>query len=71
MRSAIRRSKGNNPTFEFVVEGLIRSPSDAPIQAGLRVISTGYLQAAGIPLLKGRDFTIDDRAGQPAGGNRQ
>ena len=53
---------GNNPTFEFVVEGLARNSSDAPIQAGLRVISTGYLQAAGIPLLQGRDFTVDDRA---------
>ena len=55
--------EGNNPTFEFDLEGAIRGPSDAPIQAGLRAISTGYLQAAGIPLLKGRDFTGDDRAG--------
>jgi putative ABC transport system permease protein len=55
--------RGNNPTFEFVVEGLIRLPSDAPIEAGLRLISGGYLQTAGIPLLKGRDFTVDDRAG--------
>jgi putative ABC transport system permease protein len=55
--------KGNNPTFEFVVEGLARRSSDAPIQAGLRFISTGYLQTAGIPLLKGRDFTKDDRSG--------
>jgi predicted permease len=53
--------RGNNPTFEFVVEGLTRSLSDAPIQAGLRVISTGYLQTVGIPLRKGRDFTADDR----------
>ena len=58
--------KGNNPTFDFVVEGLIRNSSDAPIQAGLRVISTGYLQAAGIPLFKGRDFAVYDRsAGMP------
>jgi putative ABC transport system permease protein len=55
--------KGNNPTFEFVVEGLARRSFDAPIQAGLRVISTGYLQTAGIPLLNGRDFTADDRPG--------
>jgi len=58
--------KGNNPTFEFVLEGFLRDSSETPVQAGLRVISTGYLQAAGIPLLKGRDFTIDDRsAGMP------
>jgi predicted permease len=55
--------KGNNPTFEFVVNGLARRSSDAPIQAGLRFISAGYLQTAGIPLRKGRDFTLDDRSG--------
>jgi len=55
--------KGNNPTFEFVVPGLIRKSSEAPIQAGFRVISTGYLQTAGIPLRRGRDFNADDRAG--------
>ncbi|HUI44292.1 MAG TPA: ABC transporter permease [Terriglobia bacterium] len=57
--------RGNNPTFEFVVKGLIRSPSEAPIQAGLRLISAGYRQAAGIPLRQGRDFTTADRAGSP------
>ncbi|MBZ5592991.1 MAG: ABC transporter permease [Acidobacteriia bacterium] len=54
--------QGNNPTFEFAVEGVTRGPSDAPIQAGLRAISPSYLWTAGIPLLKGRDFTVDDRA---------
>jgi putative ABC transport system permease protein len=53
--------KGNNPTFEFAVEGLTRGSFDAPIQAGLRLISTGYLRTAGIPLLKGREFTAGDR----------
>lgn len=58
--------KGNNPTFEFGVEGLARGPSDPKVQAGLRVISTGYLRTAGIPLIAGRDFTADDRpASQP------
>ena len=55
--------KGNNPTFEFVPAGVVRKSSEAPIQAGLRVISAGYLQTAGIPLRKGRDFNGDDRAG--------
>jgi len=55
--------EGNNPTFEFDLEGAIHGPTDAPIQAGLRAVSPGYLQAAGIPVLKGRDFTLDDRAG--------
>jgi putative ABC transport system permease protein len=58
--------KGNNPTFEFTVEGITRGPSEAPIQGGLRVISAGYLQSAGIPLLQGREFTTGDRsAGLP------
>jgi len=55
--------EGNNPTFEFVIEGAVRSPSAPPVQAGLRVISAGYLRAAGIPLIRGRAFTSGDRAG--------
>jgi putative ABC transport system permease protein len=52
--------KGNNPSFEFVLDGVLRRPEDAPIQAGLRAISVGYLKTAGIPLLRGRDFTSSD-----------
>ncbi len=55
--------KGNNPTFEFVVDGPACSPSDTSTRAGLRVISPGYLQTSGMPLHKGRDFTVDDRDG--------
>lgn len=54
---------GNNPTFEFEIDGVTHGTSDAPIQAGFRAISTGYLRTAGIPLRKGRDFSVDDRAG--------
>ncbi len=53
--------KGNNPTFEFAVEGAGRQPSDPPIQAGFRAISGGYMRAAGIPVIKGRDFGTEDR----------
>jgi putative ABC transport system permease protein len=55
--------KGNNPTFEMVIEGSARRPTDPPVQAGLRVISEGYLQTTGIEILKGRDFSTNDRAG--------
>jgi putative ABC transport system permease protein len=55
--------KGNNPSFDFMLERISRSPSDAPVQAGIRAISTGYLSTTGNPLLKGRDLTADDRAG--------
>ncbi|HEY3744099.1 MAG TPA: ABC transporter permease [Bryobacteraceae bacterium] len=51
--------KGNNPTFQFALE----RPTDAPVQAGARAISPGYLAAAGIPLKEGRDITAHD---QPA-----
>jgi putative ABC transport system permease protein len=57
--------KGNNPTFEFVLDGQIHRSSDPPSQAGLRLISTRYLQTAGIPLLQGRDFTGGDRIEAP------
>lgn len=55
--------EGNNPTFEMVVEGSIRRPTDPPVQAGLRMISEGYFPTAGIQILKGRDFSPGDRAG--------
>ena len=55
--------KGNNPTLEFAVEGFTPRPNDPPVQAGLRAISTGYLQMARIPILKGRDFGSEDRSG--------
>jgi predicted permease len=55
--------EGNNPTFEFAIEGVARGPSDTPVQAGLRAISAGYLGTAGIPVLQGRDFTPGDHAG--------
>ena len=58
--------EGNNPTFEFAVDGVSRDLASPPIQAGLRAVSAGYLRTAGIPLLKGRDFTTADRsASQP------
>ncbi len=52
--------QGNNPSFEFVIEGRTRLPSEPPIQAGLRAISSGYFSAGGIPLLGGRDFEAGD-----------
>jgi predicted permease len=55
--------KSNNPTFEFTIQGMARDSAEGPIQAGLRVISTGYFKALGIPLLGGRGFTGEDRTG--------
>jgi putative ABC transport system permease protein len=55
--------KGNNPTLEMIIEGSAQLPNDPSVQAGLRVISAGYLQTAGIEIVKGRDFSPDDRVG--------
>jgi putative ABC transport system permease protein len=50
-------------TFELKIEGK-EVPTGAAIpQAEFRTASPEYLRAAGIPLLRGRDFTIADRAG--------
>jgi putative ABC transport system permease protein len=57
--------KGNNPTFEFVVAGVSQKPSDPPVHAGLRAMNTSYLNAAAIPLLRGRNFTVDDARDSP------
>jgi len=57
--------EGNNPTFEFVLDGVVRRASDSPVQAGLRVVSAAYLQTAGIPVIRGRGFTAYDREGSP------
>lgn len=54
--------KGNNPTFEFVADGVTRNSNQPLIQAGLRAMSTSYLKAAAIPLISGRNFLAEDEA---------
>jgi len=54
--------EGNNPTFEFIVEGLRSGTSDSPTKAGLHVISNEYMRTANISLLEGRDFSSTDRS---------
>ena len=49
----------------FTVEGQTHPP-DEPPNAVFRVATRDYLRSLGIPLLRGRDFTDDDRA-QAAG----
>jgi len=51
--------------FPFQVEGQPPSaPGESP-SAAFRVVLPGYFQAIGLPLVRGRDFTDDDRLGTP------
>ncbi len=49
--------------FDVKAEGKTLATGDATPHADFRTASPEYLGAAGIPLLKGRDFTITDRPG--------
>jgi len=52
----------HNVTTSFLVEGApVVSLADRP-DAGQRVVTAGYFQTMGIPILKGRSFTEQDRA---------
>ena len=52
----------HNVTTSFLVEGApVGSLTDRP-DAGQRVVTPGYFQTMGIPILKGRSFTEQDRA---------
>ena len=48
----------------FTVEGRPSGPADAP-RAYSNVVTPGYFSVMGVPLLRGRDFTSQDRANTP------
>jgi putative ABC transport system permease protein len=51
------------PSTDFLIEGRPIPPANSQPDADIRVADEHYFQTMGIPLLAGRDFTVDDRAG--------
>ena len=57
------RDAGSFPRFQFLVEGYTPEDGEEPPHARIRMITPGFFSVLGVPLLAGRDFTDDDRAG--------
>ena len=57
------RDAGKGPSFQFTVEGYTRADGEDNPHAGLRPISPRFFAVLGVPLVAGRDFTDEDRAG--------
>jgi predicted permease len=57
---------GNDGTASFDIQGRPTGPGDPGPHGAIRVVTPGYFTALGIPLLKGRYFTDDDRKGSQA-----
>ncbi len=54
---------GTDYDIEFYLpETPDRTPVDAPVRADFRVASAGYFEALGVPLLRGRTISDEDRA---------
>jgi putative ABC transport system permease protein len=51
--------------LSFDVEGRPAPPPNAEPRAQVRIVSAGYFGTMGIPLLRGRSFTAEDRPGGP------
>jgi putative ABC transport system permease protein len=56
---------GSNSSDAFLVEGVPEPPPGQEFVGRYRVCTPDYFRAMGIPVLKGRGFTDQDRAGAP------
>jgi len=54
---------GGDASASFNIEGYPVAPGDPGPHGNIRYVTPGYLTGLGIPLLKGRIFTDDDRLG--------
>ncbi|HEX7137300.1 MAG TPA: ADOP family duplicated permease, partial [Vicinamibacterales bacterium] len=57
------RDAGKGPSFQFSVEGYTPADGEDNPHAGLRPVSPRFFAVLGVPLVAGRDFTDEDRAG--------
>jgi putative ABC transport system permease protein len=57
------RDAGSFADFPFAVEGYATAHGEEHPHGRFRIVGAGFFAVLGIPLLAGRDFTGDDRAG--------
>src|SRR6185369_14797659 len=58
------RDAGAMPRFQFTVEGYTPAEGEGNPHARFRVVAPGFFAVLGVPIVAGREFTDDDRAGQ-------
>ncbi|MDP3720539.1 MAG: ADOP family duplicated permease [Acidobacteriota bacterium] len=54
------------PGVSFAVEGLVPADGEEEPRARFRIVSPGFFDVVGVPLVAGRAFTADDRRGREA-----
>jgi hypothetical protein len=58
------RDAGAMPRFQFAVEGYTPAEGEGNPHARFRVVAPRFFALLGVPILAGREFTDDDRAGR-------
>lgn len=58
-----RDNRGLGIAFFFTAEGIQRQPGEGDPRSRFRVISPGFFETLGVPILAGRDFRDSDKTG--------